>query len=145
MSFASRPPGDRSVPVRHGKRRPQARLRAVAEQAPAVADWASLFGDLSRRPPQKAQLDAPVEWRVHDRTHVEFAIDYPLLAESSTHTWEAFFFVPESFRLDPSSYDKKAIYDDLWSYVRYAVPAVPCFQLASREPGSALARAASLT
>ncbi len=115
----------------------------MAEQAPAVADWASLFGDLSRRPPQKAQLDAPVEWRVHDRTHVEFAIDYPLLAESSTHTWEAFFFVPESFRLDPSSYDKKAIYDDLWSYVRYAVPAVPFFQLASREPGSALARAAA--
>jgi hypothetical protein len=117
-------------------------LRALPEQAPAVADWASLFGDLSRRPAPRVALDAPVEWRVHDRTHVEFAIDYPLRDEGGAYTWEAYFFVPESFRLDESTYDKKDIYDDLWSYVRYAVPPLPFWELASREPGTPLARTA---
>jgi hypothetical protein len=119
-----------------GKRRPQVRLRGVDEPDLAVADWASLFGDLSRRSPADA---APVEWRVHDRTHLEFAIDYPLGARPTVHTWEAYFFVPESFRLHDDSYDKKAIYDDLWSYVRYAVPDVPFLDLSSLAPGSPLA------
>jgi hypothetical protein len=140
LSILPRPPEEPAAAPRAGKRRPQARLRAVPDEPPAIADWASLFGDLAR-PSIAPRQDAPVEWRVHDRTHVEFAIDYPILAEASTHTWEAFFFVPESFRLDEASYDKKAIYDDLWSYVRYAVPTVPFFQLASRADGSALERA----
>lgn len=127
--------------TRASKRRPQARLRALTEEPAAVADWASLFGDLARRPGLAPEADAPIEWRVHDRTHVEFAIDYPIQAGASTHTWEAFFFVPESFRLDEGTYDKKAIYDDLWSYVRYAVPSVPFYQLASLARGSSLARA----
>ncbi|MEO7329828.1 MAG: hypothetical protein ABI193_14720, partial [Minicystis sp.] len=63
--------------ARANKRRPQARLRALGEPALPVADWASLFGDLSRRAGTQA-AQAPVEWRVHDRTHLEFAIDYPI-------------------------------------------------------------------
>lgn len=125
--------------VRTSKRRPQPRLRAL--NGGAVADWASLHGDLARRPTAlAAEEDPPVEWRVHDRTHVEFAIDYPLGETPSEHTWEAYFFVPESFRLHEDTYDKKEIYDDLWSYVRYAVPAIPFYQLSRLDAGAPLAR-----
>jgi hypothetical protein len=128
-----------SGPVSRGdKRRPRARLRALDGEA--VADWASLHGDLARRPARARASDAPVEWRVHDRTHVEFAIDYPLGPSPSAHTWEAYFFVPESFRLHADTYDKKEIYDDLRSYVRYAVPSVPFYQLASLDSGAPLTR-----
>ena len=75
--------------ARGSKRRPQARLRGLVDDELAVADWASLFGDLARRPSIAPQDDPPVEWRVHDRTHVEFAIDYPLGEGPVTHTWEA--------------------------------------------------------
>lgn len=133
-----RAPQEGALPVsRPGKRRPRARLRALGEDELAVADWASLHGDLSRRPVPAS--GSPIEWRVHDRTHVEFAIDYPLGREPAEHTWEAYFFVPESFRLHQGTYDKKAIYDDLGSYVRYAVPTIPFYQLASIEEGSHLA------
>jgi hypothetical protein len=126
--------------VRTSKRRPQARLRSIGG-GQAVADWASLFGDLGRPAPLDAADDPPVEWRIHDRTHLEFAIDYPMTAARGEHTWEAFFFLPESFRLHEDSYDKKSIYDDLWSYVRYAVPQLPFYQLAERRAGGPLARA----
>lgn len=121
-----------------GKRRPQARLRALEDDA--VADWASLFGDLARRPSEAPEDEAPIDWRVHDRTHLEFAIDYPLGEGPVTHTWEAFFFVPESFRLHEGTYDKKDIFEDLWSYVRYAVPTTPFYKLASVAEGSPLLR-----
>ncbi|MFO0758484.1 MAG: hypothetical protein U0359_18470 [Byssovorax sp.] len=128
-------------PARPNKRKPQARLRALGEPVLPVADWASLFGDLSRRPPAAAEQQAPVEWRVHDRTHLEFAIDYAVDGEAREYTWEAYFFFPESFRLNPGTYDKKAIYEDLWSYVRYAVPAIPFWELGARAEGAPLSRA----
>ena len=134
-SAASSPPTTRT-----SKRKPRARLRALEDQAHAVADWASLFGDLARSPSLVPEVDPPIEWRVHDRTHVEFAIDYPLGRGASTHTWESYFFLPESFRLHEGTYDKKDIYEDLWSYVRYAVPPIPFYQLASRAAGMPLAR-----
>lgn len=136
---ASTPPAP-PVLGRTSKRRPRARLRALDEDAIAVADWASLFGDLARRPSLVPEADPPVEWRVHDRTHVEFAIDYPLGKAPSAHTWEAYFFVPESFRLHEGTYDKKDIYEDLWSYVRFAVPPIPFYQLASLAEETPLSR-----
>ncbi|MGZ3418836.1 MAG: hypothetical protein ACXVEF_01180 [Polyangiales bacterium] len=88
-----------------------------------VSDWASFFGDLSRPHHEEGQADEPVEWRVHDKTHLEFAIDYPVARSHPTkRVWEAYFFVPESFRIHEATYSKKAIYEDLQSYVRYAVP-----------------------
>lgn len=75
---------------------------------------------------------------MHDRTHVEFAIDYALA--TPRHAWEAYFFVPESFRIHEANYTKKAIYDDLQSYVRYAVPEVPFASLVSLERGAHLRR-----
>jgi len=105
-----------------------------------IADWASLSGDLARPSHSVDDPVAPVDFRIHDRTHLEFAIDYPIRDKVCVHTWEAFFFVPESFRLHESSYDKKAIYDDLWSYVRYAVPPIPFSRLTSTEPASHIAQ-----
>jgi hypothetical protein len=138
---SERPSGEeRTASARLHKKRPQARIRALGEERLAVADWASLHGDLARRPSVVPEGDPPVEWRVHDRTHVEFAIDYPIQRTQGVHTWEAYFFVPESFRLHEGSYDKKDIYEDLWSYVRYAVPSVPFYQLASQADGAPLAR-----
>lgn len=130
-------------PTREARRRPRARLRALTEHdlrldpAP-VSDWASAFGDLSRG--AASTVDEPVEFRIHDRTHLEFAIDYPVEARGRTYVWEAYFFVPESFRIHEATYSKKAIYEDLQSYVRYAVPEVPFEILASRAETGWLAR-----
>jgi len=112
--------------VRGGKR-PQAQVQAAEEEAPS--EWGSLLGDLSRHRAPGSELD--VEWRIHDKTHLEFAIDYPFRDGQSEYTWEAYFFVPESFRLAQTTYDKKQIYDDLLSYVRLAVPEIPFEELAS--------------
>lgn len=126
--------------------RPRAQLRAIlpaAEGAP-VSDWASLFGDLARSR-EKGSPDEPVEWRVHDKTHLEFAIDYPVPrreTEQQKRIWEAYFFVPESFRIHEATYSKKAIYEDLQSYVRYAVPELPFEQLAQLGDGAWLDRVA---
>jgi len=81
------------------------------------SDWGSLLADLSR-PDENATL------RVHDRTHLEFLLDYDLRAEARTETfeWEAYFFAPESLRLSSRTYDKQDLYSDLQSYVRFAVP-----------------------
>jgi len=143
-------PGDRRTSPSGGDRRaswrPRAQLRALfprgerEDQAP-VSDWASLFGDLARSPTAVEPGEA-VEWRVHDKTHLEFAIDYPLVDKEQTRVWEAYFFVPESFRIHEATYSKKAIFEDLQSYVRYAVPELPFGELAKRGEGSWLDRVA---
>ncbi len=101
------------------------------------SDWGSLVADLA------PSSDAPV-WRVHDRTHLEFAVDY-VLDGSSKETrceWEAYFFVPASLRIDESSYAKTDIYTDLRSYIRYTVPDLPFGDLTAA-PLDALAEAVS--
>src|SRR5690242_18975421 len=109
-------------------KRPAIRVHARHTDAPP-SEWGSLLGDRTRGARAPAQLD--VEWRVHDNTHIQFAIDYPFEQEPTTYTWEAFFFVPESFRLVQTTYDKKQIYDDLLSYVRLAVPELPFAELSA--------------
>lgn len=83
------------------------------------ADWGSLVADLSRG------RERPT-FRVHDRTHVELAVDYRLRAgkKSESFVWESFYFVPESLRLYSRTYDKSDLYSDLQSYVRFEVPAI---------------------
>lgn len=103
-------------------KRPTIRVHASANDAPA-SEWGSLLGDLAR--PSRLESQTDVDWRVHDKTHIEFAIDYPFQKAETNYTWEAFFFVPDSFRLEQTTYDKKQIYDDLLSYVRLAVPELP--------------------
>lgn len=124
--------------------KPKAQLRALfprgeRETAAPVSDWASLFGDLTRSPSAAAPGEE-VEWRIHDKTHLEFAIDYPLTDKPQTRVWEAYFFVPESFRIHEATYSKKAIYEDLQSYVRYAVPEPEFEELGKLTEGSFLSR-----
>lgn len=90
-----------------------------ARQNDRTTDWGSLVADLSNGPADPA-------WRVHDRTHLEFAVRYPIAhgQKTAAHEWEAYFFVPESLRLDGATYAKSDIYADLQSYVRFAVPEV---------------------
>lgn len=91
------------------------------------SDWGSLLADLSR-PDENATL------RVHDRTHLEFLLDYDLRADARAETfeWEAYFFAPESLRLSSRTYDKQDLYSDLQSYVRFAVPQAPFSELCAR-------------
>jgi hypothetical protein len=131
---------DRGDSRKGGGWRPRAQLRALLPEARAsapVSDWASLFGDLTRSPNVNPE---EVEWRIHDKTHLEFAIDYPLGKDPQKRIWEAYFFVPESFRIHEATYSKKAIYEDLQSYVRYAVPEPPFDELAKMDEGSVLHR-----
>ncbi|MFI5301174.1 MAG: hypothetical protein ACHREM_24075 [Polyangiales bacterium] len=100
-----------------------------------LSDWGSLLADLARHAPSP---DAPVEWRIHDKTHLEAALDLPVASEPKRYRWEAYFFVPESFRLDSATYDKKAIYEDLHSYVRLSLAPTTLEQLARLEPGASL-------
>ncbi len=83
------------------------------------SDWSSFVADLSRG------REHPT-FRVHDRTHVELAVDYRLRPGKKTEAfvWESFYFAPESLRLHSRTYDKSDIYADLQSYVRFEVPAV---------------------
>ena len=104
-----------------------------AEQArDRPSDWGSLVADLS-----SSKIERP-EWQIHDRTHLEFALDYHIdpRARANAWEWEAFFFIPESLRLDSKTYDKQDIYADLQSYVRFAVPEVTFGAL----PGAPLER-----
>ena len=81
------------------------------------SEFGSFLADLSR--PSET-----TDFRVHDRTHLEFSIDYRL---RETHRvekfeWEAYFFAPESLRLDSRTYSKEDVYEDLQTYVRFGVP-----------------------
>src|SRR5690606_20250929 len=61
---------------------------------------------------------------VHDRTHLELPVPIRVSKpnERVKFTWEAYFFVPESFRLDAATYGKSSLHEDFKSYVRLAVP-----------------------
>jgi len=117
------------------EKKPRIKVHASFDDLPA-SEWASLLGDLARPSRAGPIGDEPVEWRVHDKTHIEFAIDYPFAAEDRSYVWEAFFFVPESFRIDDRTYGKKDMYEDLLSYVRLAVPEVPFENLADESSAS---------
>lgn len=79
----------------------------------------------------------PGHWRVHDRTHLELLVDYPVVEyqRQQGYVWEAYFFLPQSLRLDSTSYPKTDIYRDFQSYVRFAAkePALDRLCLIPRE------------
>ena len=112
------PPAD-APPRRPSIAPPEGRSERFEGSRDRPSDWGSLVADLSNG------TDDP-RWRVHDRTHLEFAVRYPVqhADKVAAHEWEAYFFVPESLRLDSATYSKSDIYADLQSYVRFAVPEV---------------------
>jgi hypothetical protein len=89
------------------------------------SDFGSFLANLSRPSETTA-------FRVHDRTHLEFAIDYRLREDKRIEKfeWEAYFFAPESLRLDSRTYSKEDVYEDLQTYVRFAVPECTYHELA---------------
>lgn len=84
---------------------------------------------------------ATPRWKIHDRTHIECGIDWRIApGEATTELeWDAYFFVPDSLRLDERSYGEKDIYGDLRAYVRLAVPSAS-FQELAGEPLDELAQ-----
>ncbi len=63
-------------------------------------------------------------WERHDRTHLEIVLQYPVSTDVTPgeHGWDAYYFLPETFRLDASSYEKRELFSDVRSYVRFSVP-----------------------
>lgn len=122
--------------------RPMSRSASLSV-APATRQARDILGDdADVRADEAARgVESPV-WKVHDRTHIECGIDWAL-AEGATKTeleWEAYFFAPESLRLDRRTYGKQGLYTDLRSYVRLAVPDATFAELAG-EPLADLSKA----
>lgn len=70
------------------------------------------------------------KWRVHDRTHLEFSVDYPITdARNEEYVWEAYFYIPRSLKVNRSTYSKKQMYRDLQSYVRLSLPPLTFAQI----------------
>jgi hypothetical protein len=65
-------------------------------------------------------------WERHDRTHLE--VDLRIQAPEDGHAvdqvWEAFYFLPESFRLDATTYLKRELFGDFRSHVRFTIPRI---------------------
>ena len=103
------------APKKKAKVRPLVRGYA-GDEPNAAPGWTSPLAEIE--PPPGDTLSA--SWKIQDKTHLEFTIDYPIALGS--YTWESYFFVPDSLRLRQMTYDKKQIYDDLLSYVRMQAP-----------------------
>ncbi len=75
-------------------------------------------------PPWRAPLPDITElspgWRRHDRTHLEINLECP--AGGTGRTWEAWIFLPQSFRLNPDTYSTARIGADLQSHIRFSAP-----------------------
>jgi hypothetical protein len=69
---------------------------------------------------ERPEVDG-LAWAIHDRTHLELDVVYPVAPDQgrTTFEWETYFFVPESFELPAHD----AIGDDFRSRVRRAVDA----------------------
>ena len=76
--------------------------------------------------------DGEASWRIHDRTHLELAVEYPVPEGSAkpTYVWEAYFYLPRSLRIHPQTYSHDDIYRDMQSYVRFSVSALSLEELA---------------
>lgn len=93
----------------------------------------------SLRPPRRTGSQRPTPdraaWSIHDKTHLQCSLVYRArkvrgkLALSEQFEWEAYFFVPDSFRLDSRTYRQEDIYADLKSYVRLASREEPLREL----------------
>ena len=72
-------------------------------------------------PSGETASDPGPRWVRHDRTHLEVTLRYQV---SEDRTWQAFYFLPESFRLDATTYSKRELFADFRSYVRFTIPRI---------------------
>ena len=89
-----------------------------------IKDWTARLPPLLDAPPWRAPLPNLTElspgWRRHDRTHLEINLEHS--ATSTGRTWEAWIFLPQSFRLNADTYSKQRIGSDIQSHVRLSAP-----------------------
>ncbi len=89
-----------------------------------IKDWTARLPSILDPPRWRAPLPNLTEhspgWRRHDRTHLEINLDHPTAGPGQT--WEAWIFLPQSFRLDADTYTKRQIGSDIQSYVRLSAP-----------------------
>ncbi len=101
-----------------------------------IKSWGA---SLIEAPPWKSPLPNLTEhspgWRRHDRTHLEINLEHP--ASSAGQTWEAWIFLPQSFRLDADTYRTKRLGSDIQSYVRLSAPELHLGDVAREAEGVA--------
>ena len=89
-----------------------------------IKDWKERLPSLLDTPRWRAPLPNITEhspgWRRHDRTHLEINLEHP--NASAGQTWEAWIFLPQSFRLDGDTYSTRQIGSDIQSHVRLSAP-----------------------
>ncbi len=89
-----------------------------------IKDLTARLPSLLEAPPWKTPLPNLTElspgWRRHDRTHLEINLEHP--ADSAGRTWEAWIFLPQSFRLSADTYSTHRIGSDIQSHVRLSTP-----------------------
>lgn len=126
-----------AVPPAPGPTQPKkAKKAAKAVARPQVAADEGILADVLE--PTTSLLDEDEwsfrepKWRIHDRTHLEFAVDYEIPKEQKkeTYVWEAYFFIPRSLKVNSDTFEKRHIYRDLQSYVRLALPGMPLAEVA---------------
>jgi hypothetical protein len=89
-----------------------------------IRDWTARLPALLDSPRWRAPLPNLTElspgWRRHDRTHLEINLEYP--AVGAGRTWEAWIFLPQSFRLNADTYSRQRIGADVQSHIRLSAP-----------------------
>lgn len=91
-----------------------------------IKEWTARLPEMLDAPRWKAPLPDLSElspgWRRHDRTHLEINLEYPAVGDG--RTWEAWIFLPQSFRLSSDTYPTERIGADIQSHVRLSAPEV---------------------
>ena len=98
-----------------------------------IKDWTARLPSLRDHPRWRAPLPNVTElspgWRRHDRTHLEINLEHP--ADDGGRTWEAWIFMPQSFRLNPDTYTTRRIGSDFQSHIRLSAPELRLGDVAS--------------
>ena len=81
----------------------------------------------------------------HDRYQFEVKLDYPLDPDAAeqTYTVETYFFLSQSFNVNPHTYDARSFYRDVRDHVRFKTPQMTLEQLLGDSPLSPLNRVAA--
>jgi hypothetical protein len=89
-----------------------------------IRDWTSRLPILLDNPTWRAPLPNITElspgWRRHDRTHLEINLEHPI--DEGGRTWEAWIFLPRSFRLNADTYPPERIGSDIQAHIRFSAP-----------------------
>jgi hypothetical protein len=89
-----------------------------------IKDWTArlpiLLDNATWRAPLPNLTELSPGWRRHDRTHLEINLEHPI--DDDGRTWEAWIFLPQSFRLSPDTYSTERIGSDIQSHIRFSAP-----------------------